>query len=157
MAKYVCGYTSCMLPVPPLKQQRKHFRPAGFENRQGPSPLDLAVIAGEASPPCGSGPCAQGIKPLVLKVSRGPLFFCGPGSRAIDDSHRLGHCRGKPCASRRWKRPCSQFWPVIRPLDAVAPTCPAEASTRLISLLQSATSSFQLPTLEQETWTSLVV
>ena len=55
MAKHAIGVPHARLPVSLTEGAGEHGDPAGFENCQRPTPLDLAVTAGDACPQCGSG------------------------------------------------------------------------------------------------------
>ena len=88
MAKYAIGVPHSRLPISLTEGAEDHVHPAGFENCQCPSPLDLAVTAGEACLQCGSG--HEG-----LQVSQGTLSCdLAPGARPLVVA--IGHCRRTP-------------------------------------------------------------
>lgn len=142
MAKYALGAPHARLPVSLTEGAEEHVHPAGFENCQRPSPLDLAVTAGEACLQCGSG--HEG-----LQVSRGtPSCDLAPGARPLVVAVGSGTADEPLCTMGLEKalalQPC---WPVMCSLDAAAPACPAEAPTGCIPLLQSV----QVPTSSPRT------
>lgn len=132
MAKHAIGVPDARLSVSLTEGAEEHVHPAGFENCQRLSPLDLAVTAGDACLQCGSG--REG-----LQVSRGSLSCdLALGDRPPMVAVGLGAAEEPLCTTGMEKvlalQPC---WPVTCPLDAAAPAWPAEASTGCIPLLRS--------------------